>query len=102
MMMAVSCLSMSGFFPLSVQRLVAKPRDLVGDDDALVGDDALHHPHPLLEPLGMGGILGGLLGGQPRLELHPFLAMVEPAPKQGLAENQQDRQADDYESDQDF
>ena len=45
----VACI---GYLPASLSSaIVAQPLDLVGDVDALVGDDPLQHPHPLLEPL---------------------------------------------------
>ena len=63
-MMWLLCMARPSPFAVgSVHAVVAQPLDLVGDVDALIGDDPLQHPHPLLQPLGVGGILRGLLGG---------------------------------------
>src|SRR3954469_7247185 len=76
---------------LSIGAFVAQALDLVGEVDALVGDDPLEHPHALLELLVMRGILRRFFRDHFCVELHLALLQREPRLAERARQDRDDR-----------
>src|SRR3569623_1064975 len=87
MMTDVTSNTIMGFSSIERRGRVAQLFDFIRDIDAAVGDDALEYAHPLFEPFGLRGVLGGLFGDQIGFQVELAVTIGEPGLDEGSADD---------------